>query len=385
MHSSISNSDAASQWPETYWRRPIPSAHWQGVSLLTILLVLAFLIGWETYWRLQGYEPSFAETPENWARWRDRVGTGQPDEVVFIGSSRIQFDFDLDVWEQDVGGPRPIALPRVGTNPRPFLSDLANDPAFRGLLLCGVTEGLFFAPDMAPPSFEALAYLAHYRDRPLSARSDFLLSIPIQSGLACMNREDLSLDALIRTRWFALADRSQARIMPRLPPYLGRIGADRRYHMWHRIEREPRLQQQIQQIWLPLFSMGPPLAGPGLDALLASVRDDVDKIRSRGGQVVFLRFPSTETLLELERARWPRAAYWDRLLEETGAPGIHFADHPDLNSFTCPEWSHLTRVDAVTYTRNMIPHLQERLRGQARDTVADRTQKAGIQDPESEN
>ena len=107
MHSSISNSDQQEKWPETYWKRPIPTAHWQGVSLLTALLVLGFLIAWETYWRLQGYEPGFEEVAELWALQRDNVKGNDSDEVVLLGSSRVAFDIDLDVWQQDSGGVRP--------------------------------------------------------------------------------------------------------------------------------------------------------------------------------------------------------------------------------------------------------------------------------------
>ena len=48
-------------------------------------------------------------------------------------------------------------------------------------------------------------------------------------------------------------------------------------------------------------------------------------------------------------------AFWDRMLAVTGAPGIHFEDHPELAGFDCPEWSHLTAADAVRYSRALMP------------------------------
>ena len=361
MHSSTSNSNGPEKWPETYWKRPIPTAHWRGVSLLAVLLTVVLLMAWETYWRLYGYQPGYEDSAEHWARMRDKVGTGSAEEVVLTGSSRMHFDFDLDVWEQDFGGPMPIMLPRVGTNPRPFITNIANDPEFRGILLVGVVEGLFFTPDGIMPAERAQQYLNHYENRPLSERWEFLLSVPFQSGLASLNAEDLGLGTLLRKRWTSVGNRKNAYIMPDMPPYLGRIDPDRRHHMWRRCERDPVLQQKIQQIWMPWFTMGPPFGGEGLDALLASVKRDVEKIRERGGEVVFIRFPSSGKLLEVEKERWPREAYWDRLLRETEAPGIHFEDHASLSGFECPEWSHLTRADAVTWTRNMIPFLRPML------------------------
>ena len=361
VHSSISNSDGPPKWPETYWKRPIPEAHWRGVGLLTALLVLGFFIAWATYWRLEGYEPRLEETAELWARMRDKAGTGRADEVVVTGSSRTAFDFDLDVWQQDFGGPRPISLSKVGTNPRPFLSDIANDENFRGLLICGITEVLFFSPDEAPPAGEAHTYLNHYANRSLSARSDHILGIPVQSAFASINQEDLKLPTLVRLRWARMPNRQNAYLLPDWPPYFGGILPDRRVKMWQKCELDPALQKKIQQVWTPWFTLGPPFGGEGLDHLIASVKADVEKIQSRGGRVVFVRFPSSGDLRELERERWPRDAYFDRLIRETGAVGIHFEDHEELRGFNCPEWSHLTRVDAVTYTRNLVPRIKEQL------------------------
>jgi hypothetical protein len=112
---------------------------------------------------------------------------------------------------------------------------------------------------------------------------------------------------------------------------------------------------------MPWFTMGPPFGGEGLDQLIASVKADVDAIHARGGRVVFVRFPSTGKLLEVELERWPREAYFDRLVSETGAVGVHYDDHPGLSGFDCPEWSHLSRVDAVTFTRNLIPLIRDGL------------------------
>jgi hypothetical protein len=77
---------------------------------------------------------------------------------------------------------------------------------------------------------------------------------------------------------------------------------------------------------------------------------------------VFIRFPSTDKFLDLERDYRPRELYWDRLLKETGAPGIHFEDHAELSGFDCPEWSHLTRSDAVLFTHGLAKIYRETVR-----------------------
>ena len=96
---------------------------------------------------------------------------------------------------------------------------------------------------------------------------------------------------------------------------------------------------------------------------LERIRVAVDKVRARGVKVVFVRPPSTGTVRDLERQYSPREKTWDLMLQVTGAPGIHFEDHPQLAGFDCPEWSHLTTTDAVQFTATLMPLLENALAG----------------------
>lgn len=363
MRSSISSSDSPPQWPEAYWQRPIPSAHWRAVGLMTLLIVCVFFACWEAFWRSEDYGPSYEATKELWTLNREKVGRGQGDQTVTVGSSRILFDFDLDMWRQAMGGERPTALAIAGKGPLPVLHDLAMDESFKGTLICGVTEALFFLPPPAPPVAEAAEFVRYSKFVSPARRAGLYLSVPFESGFASLNKEDLSLAQLIK-RWLPLKNRKDARIMPPLPPYIASIEFDWRNEMWKRMEVDPVLQQKVQQVWLPWFLLGPPLGGPPLEGLLHGVAEDVSRIRERGGQVVFVRCPSTDQLREIERERWPREAYWNRLLEVTGAPGIHFEDHEELMEFDCPEWSHLTQSDAVSFTRRLARIYREEILAQ---------------------
>ena len=87
----------------------------------------------------------------------------------------------------------------------------------------------------------------------------------------------------------------------------------------------------------------------------------VQKLRSRGGKIVFVRFPFTGELKQLEDRATPRAGPWNRIIKETGAPGIYFEDYPELAGFECPESSHLSGPDSVKFTQLLVPHLQKAL------------------------
>ena len=87
----------------------------------------------------------------------------------------------------------------------------------------------------------------------------------------------------------------------------------------------------------------------------------VQKLRARGGKIVFVRLPVSGGLKALENQITPRNQTWDPLLQRTGVPGIHFEDFPELAGFNCPEWSHLSAGDSVEFSKRLVPHLRTAL------------------------
>ena len=62
---------------------------------------------------------------------------------------------------------------------------------------------------------------------------------------------------------------------------------------------------------------------------------------------------------EGEKKVFPRERFWNRILDSTGAPGIHFEDYPSLSHFQCPEFSHLTPSDAIVYTKSLVEIIEK--------------------------
>jgi hypothetical protein len=136
--------------------------------------------------------------------------------------------------------------------------------------------------------------------------------------------------------------------------------------------RPGKLQSTIQQIWLPLFTLPPPPTFIPTDVFFAHMKEAVEtrfqdivkateQIRARGGKIVFVRFPHSGGLKELEDRDTPRAQTWDPLLQATRVPGIYYSDVPELATFNCPEWSHLSAGDSVEFTKRLVPHLRQEL------------------------
>jgi hypothetical protein len=91
------------------------------------------------------------------------------------------------------------------------------------------------------------------------------------------------------------------------------------------------------------------------------VKEATDKIRARGGDVVFVRTPSSGLTWEKEQQFFPRDQYWDKILSITKCKGIYFMDYPETDHFICPEFSHLTPADAIPYTRHLAKVLREEM------------------------
>ena len=91
---------------------------------------------------------------------------------------------------------------------------------------------------------------------------------------------------------------------------------------------------------------------------MTAVKTSIDKIKARGGEVVFIRTPSSGPFLMGEAKGFPREKYWDRLLAETHCKGIHFQDFPAISQYECPEFSHLSPEDAIDFTKHFVDLLK---------------------------
>jgi hypothetical protein len=192
----------------------------------------------------------------------------------------------------------------------------------------------------------------------------------LEEHVAFLKNDDLTLaELLLRV---PIPNRARALVSPPLPPYFCTVDRERRARMVEACAHPGPLQTRVRDGWLPLFTAPPPPSYIPRDVFLermhqaveARFRDTaaaVQRIRARGGKVVFVRFPVSGELKKLEDRATPRAGIWTRLLKETGAPGIYFEDYPELAAFRCPEWSHLSAGDSVKFTRLLVPHLREAL------------------------
>ena len=345
------------------FERVIPVRPWRGITVTVAMTLLVATVVWELYCRSLGYAPTLNDTGDLWTEARRRV---EPESLVIVGDSRALFDCDLDELEKGLGK-RPVQLAQPGSTVFPVLADLINDQSFHGTILCSVLPRLFFAPPGSPPMNRSEKGVRRSHTQTYAQRASHDLGIYLEQWFACMKQNDLILGALLEQ--LPIPNRPDAQVPPPLPPYFGSLDRERRARMVEQCARPGKLQERVKHRWTRLFTPPPPPSfipkevfaekmHAAFEARFADTKTLVEKLRARGGKIVFVRFPLSGELKAYEDRTTPRAATWDRLLRETGAPGIHFEDFPELAGFTCPEWSHLSAGDSVEFTKRLVPHLR---------------------------
>jgi hypothetical protein len=317
-----------------------------------LFLSIIAILCWEIHLRRQKVTISYDDNEALFADKMAMIYEPTDQATVFIGSSRIKYDLDIPTWEK-LTGKKAIQLSNVGSSPRPVLEALAEDPNFKGNLIIDVTEPLFFSPH-AFNDESTRKKLKYCKTQTPTQRFSFQVNHVLESQLVLLDQDNLSINAILDNAQL-LPPRED--VFPGLyfPREFENVSFERQSYMTPEFVSDTNLQKQVRYIWgYGMAQKHSPLRAGQLDSIFNSVKRDVDKIKARGGQVLFVRTPSSGLYREAEIKGFPRTAYWDRLLTVTGCPGIYFTDYPATSGFICPEWSHLKPSDAVLYTRSLV-------------------------------
>jgi hypothetical protein len=327
-------------------------------GLLTLLVVAAFVISWEAFWKSKGFVPTFNDDKMLWAEHRKDVYKSADDATVFIGSSRIKFDLDIPTWKAATGEDA-VQLSLVGTSPLLLLEDLAQDEKFNGKLIVDVTEPLFFSQN---PMFSKSAreVLNFYKKQTPSEKVSSKINLALESKLTFLEEKRFSLTSLLAD--LEVPNRPGVFSFPVFPKTFEWNTRDRQNYMSDMFLSDTNSINKQTNIWKMLI-MGdktPPISDSALKTVFAQVKTNVDRIRSRGGKVMFTRTPSSGFMGEGEKMFFSREKFWNPMLSYAKADGIHFLDYAETKDLVCPEWSHLSRDQAKFYTHQLVRVLEEK-------------------------
>lgn len=312
---------------------------------VALLVAGGLLVGAELGWRRLGFQPTVKDTPELWSLERARASQGHGRATVLLGSSRFQVGLSPEALSRSLGGARVVQLSINGSSSLPLLEDLAVDEHFRGLVLCEVSPTLFFSVEPVEVRTAPYRYTREYAHRTLAADAETAMRVFLQERFVVMQSSVQPKNVL----YALLMNRS----LP-VPPYTRTLANREQQSNFDGVDLKP-LRASWEHSFRDMHGAEPRPAE--LEALLAHVASLVERIRARGGEVVFVRMVSSGSVRNIEDTRYPRERYWDRLLQRTGGKGITFEDVPALSRFECPEGSHLDYRSAPEYTRLLAREL----------------------------
>lgn len=316
-----------------------------GPLLLTWLVGFALagsvLCAMEFFFRAKGHQPSVIDNQLLWACHRHRIYDDRKKKtVVLLGASQIQLGFVPHVFEQHFPDYRIVQLAIEGTYSFATLRDLVNDERFTGIIICSIH------PLWVSRCYETQQpYVDFYQNTYLSGwqtdkECNRLISTFLQKNFVIFYptlRLDNIVSSLIRKRslpsldyLITHSDRSRSADYTKYPDIVA--------HRQRRMGRERELYTEnhlTPEEWLDRAMETEPL---------------VQAIQSRGGQVIFVRYITTEEHYELDQKYYPKKDCWDQFAKMTSAVTVHFEDVPELSSFNCPDTMHLDFRDAPRFT-----------------------------------
>ena len=353
MPSFTSSSDIQTS-PQKYGR-PLPSKSLGMAAWIGAIVMVMLMSGWEMYWRSEGSIPSYRNSEGLWAIQRRRIDNGEGDKTVIAGSSRAYFNMQLDVWERE-SGERPIQLALEGTSPVKLMESLVEDEDFTGTLLIGVAPGPFFGGG----GYRAKAFKRYEQESP----SQWLgqqLSMLVEPYLAFYHH-DYSLFTVINRQ--NLKNREGVEFEPdvrRLATY----GKDRAARLYWKVEQDAEYARIAQEIWAAGFV---PIEDKEEEELkefyehraeiIERAIEATNALQERGIEVIFFQSPAEGHYSISEPMFFPREETWDVLIEKTGAMGLHWQDHEEMQGYWLPEWSHMSGTEADRFTRALHQLIQ---------------------------
>lgn len=310
----------------------------------TLVLLAAALAVSELFWRTQGFLPSVTDDEALWALQRDRVNHAGPQTLLILGRSRIQQEFVPEVFRELCPEYDTIQLAVGGAHPVATLRDIAENTAFAGVVLCSISDASLL-PELWEQQRPHLDFYYHQWG-PLK-RSGRAAKAFLQERLAFMAPELSFHNAVLD--W----------LRDVLEPQFLRITADRHHVVdYRKVDLAQFADNQYKTI---MKNIGEYIRFRGYaewPAGLGRIEDLVTLIQRRGGQVVFVRCPTSGPYRAIEEQYFPRKRFWDVLVRSTRAHTLHFEDIPGMRDFDCAEGSHLHLEDTHTFTRLLVEDLR---------------------------
>jgi hypothetical protein len=304
----------------------VPQGGWLRTWVVTFIVVAVVVAGWEWFVRTRGLgDVAIANTAEPWIRERERAAELGDNALVLIGASRMQGGLDLETF-QAITKATPVQLAISASPFMPVLRHLADDPAITGTIVVSFDMSSLRVLDEGT---DAQRWVAAYDD--FKAGRTAVFYQPVEDWL------HQGVDSMLVS--FSRNARPHQLVLARTTKSYVRTLPDRSQQFdYSKIDREEAYERRVR---LVLDGTDPSfLEISDIGEKFADIERQVEKLQARGAEVIFVRFPSSKRIREIEDIRFPRDVYWDKLAAGTSARTIHFADYPELGNVDLPDGVH---------------------------------------------
>jgi hypothetical protein len=316
-----------------------------GYAWLVALVVAALaLVAVERWWRTHDQMPNVLDSAQLWSAERAKVYGDSPRPLVLLGASRIEYGFDMNVLREEVPGYRPVMLAINGLYPLAVLRDLANDPDFRGTVICDVESNAFLREYVSLQQSYVDYYHHHWTP---SWRVHRALLNRWQQTAAISNPELGVLATLKRLFGAPPPMRSYVTYHPDRSGDIDYTRTDpegaKRHFAAVAETNIANLPKYTPEAWL---------------AEVEKALDHARAIEARGGRVIFYESPISGFNRQIMDRVYPPELYWNRFAAVSPVPVISGRDHPELVAFPLPDDSHIDGRNKAAYTRAVIAMLK---------------------------
>ncbi|MDB4385826.1 hypothetical protein N9Z47_00535 [bacterium] len=337
--------------------------------MLTALLFLLGVGASETFFRYLGFEPSLRDTRNFWALHRARVDKADTSkQVATLGASRVQTGFCPRLFQAQFPEAEMVGLHIDGSSFVPVLHDIATNTNFRGTLICSFHSSLLSndTKNMSEFSGKQYEYVSFYHKLHSNAgwyntRANTAFDMEWQKRLVTGGlppgrflstlaqvvkgrREDCTQCFVFNENRYRRAD-YRAQVAPAKLEEYRRV---RTRHYAKVMAMPDETDEELidrRELWMDS---------------IRKLWDWATQIENRGGRVVFVCFPISGKLWEIEEKQYPKDYFWSHAAKQSPIEMIHFHEIPGAAAFECPDASHLNYDDAEQFTKMLAEQLKRR-------------------------
>ena len=329
--------------------------HLKQSLLIAVILGIISVTAWEFYWRSKGIKPNIDDNKNLWANQRSKLEEPKDNTVVFIGSSRILYDINLDIWESETNTDA-VMLATQGASPIPVFKDIVEKTDFKGTLIVGITPPLFFSTTYPEAQFikRSQSLVDYYYKRTYAQRLNHLLAVPLQKNLAFYRDGDEDWDSDVDLKTLLNQVQLNNRTGPFYPPFnnFEEITLERHMRMPDIMVTDTAYANSVKKVWTFILSGDNP--PPDKESTTNTFVELSDKFKAKGGQLILVRCPSSGLFKEVENMGFPKDQFWNLLVEKAGVKAYNYMDYEQFSNLNLPEWSHLSAKDAEFFTKELI-------------------------------